>query len=65
MTEGERMLQRGQLEIMLRDFSKEQRKEIEKDIAEFKITLNSESISLETIALLIFLYKKSNESKSN
>lgn len=61
MTEGERMLQRAQLEIMLRDFSKEQRKEIEKDIAEFKLTLNSESISLETIALLIFLYKKSNE----
>ena len=59
MTESERMLQRAQLEIMLRDFSKEQRKEIEDEISEFKLTLKSESISLETIALLIFLYKKS------
>ena len=59
MTESERMSQRFQLETMLRDFSKEQRKEIEDQISEFKSTLKSESISLETIALLIFLYKRS------
>lgn len=58
MTESERMLQRAQLEIMLRDFSKEERNKIEEDISEFKSIINSESISLETIALIIFLYKK-------
>lgn len=58
MTESERMLQRAELEIMLRSFSKEERKEIENNIEEFKSILNSEYISLETIALLIFLYKK-------
>ena len=58
MTESERMLQRAQLEIMLRDFSKEERKHIETDIEEFKLILNSESLSLETIAMLVFLYKK-------
>ena len=58
MSESESMLQRAQLEIMLRDFSKEERNKIEQDISEFKSIINSESISLETIALIIFLYKK-------
>ena len=58
MSESESMLQRAQLEIMLRDFSKEARNKIEQDISEFKSIINSESISLETIALIIFLYKK-------
>ena len=58
MTEAERMLERAQLEIILKDFSNEQILEIQNDINEIKSILNSDVISLETIALLVFLYKK-------
>lgn len=61
MKESDRMLERAQLEIILKDFSNEQRKTIENQINELKIILNSEIISLETIALIIFLYRKNNE----
>lgn len=63
MTESERILQRYELEIMLKDFSKEDFKEIENNIIELKTILNSEELSKETIAILIFLYKKNKDAK--
>ena len=63
MTESERIIQRYELEIMLKDFSKEDFKEIENNIIELKTILNSEELSKETIAILIFLYKKNKDAK--
>lgn len=61
MRATDRMIQRAQLEIMLRDFTKEDRNIIEKDIEELKNILGTEDLSKETLGLLILLYKKNKQ----
>ena len=61
MMATDRMIQRAQLEIMLRDFTKEDRNIIEKDIEELKNILGTEDLSKETLGLLILLYKKNKQ----
>lgn len=58
MNEMERMSQRIQIESMMNGLSLEERTEIETQISELKTILNTESINLETIAILIFLYRR-------
>lgn len=58
MNEIERMSQRIQIESMMNGLSLEERTEIETQISELKTILNTESINLETIAILIFLYRR-------
>ena len=57
MLETDRMLERVKLDIMLSDFSLDEQKIIQQDIDETKTILKSESLSLETIALLLYFYK--------
>ena len=61
MMATDRMIQRAQLEIMLRYFTKEDRNIIEKDIEELKNILGTEGLSKETLGLLILLYKKNKQ----
>lgn len=58
MNEIERMSQRIQIESMMNGLSLDERTEIETQISELKTILNTESINLETIAILIFLYRR-------
>ncbi len=57
MLETDRMLERVKLDIMLSDFSLDEQKIIQQDIDEIKTILKSESLSLETITLLLYFYK--------
>lgn len=61
MSATDRMIQRAQLEIMLRDFTKEDRSNIEQYIIELKDILGTEELSKETLGLLILLYKKNKQ----
>ncbi len=61
MTGTDRMAQRAQLEIMLRDFTKEDRTIIMNNIEELKAILGTEDISKETLGVLILLYKKNKQ----
>lgn len=58
MTEIEKMSQRHIISNMMNSLSKEEQQIIFKDIEDLKNILNVDNISIETIALLIFLYKK-------
>lgn len=58
MAEIDKMIERAKIEAILRDFSKEDRSNIIKDIDEYKYILGNEEVSTEVIALLILLYKK-------
>jgi hypothetical protein len=57
MLETDRMIERVKLNIMLTDFSLDEQKIIQQDIDEIKTILKSESLSLETITLLLYFYK--------
>ena len=57
MLETDIMLERVKLNIMLDDFSLDEQKIIQQDIDEIKTILKSESLSLETITLLLYFYK--------
>lgn len=52
------MSQRHIISNMMNSLSKEEQQIIFKDIEDLKNILNVDNISIETIALLIFLYKK-------
>lgn len=58
MSETDKMTQRARIEFMTSSFNKTEQQEIIKDINDFKNIINTDEISTETIALLIFLYKK-------
>ncbi len=58
MTEIEKMSQRHIISNMMNSLSKEEQQIIFKDIEDLKNILNVDNISIETIALLIFLYNK-------
>lgn len=58
MTEIEKMSQRHIISNMMNSLSKEEQQIIFKDIEDLKNILNVDNISIETIALLIFLYDK-------
>lgn len=58
MTETDKMTQRARIEFMTSSFNKIEQQEIIKDIDDFKHMFRTDDISTETLALLIFLYKR-------
>ena len=52
------MCQRARIESMTASFNKTEQQEIIKYIDDFKDMIGTDEISTETLALLIFLYKK-------
>lgn len=61
MAEIDKMIERAKIEAILRDFSKEDRSNIIKDVDEYKYILGNEEVSTEIIAFIIFLYKKNHK----
>ncbi len=57
MTEIEHMLQRAKIDSILNDLDINEQNKILKDIEELKSILKSESLSLESIALLLYFSK--------
>lgn len=58
LNEIDRMKQRVQIDVMIRDMSSDDQKNIQKDIEDLKKMSKLEELSTETLALLVFMYIK-------